>query len=143
MALLIDQYFDPGMAQALRVLGKWKQDKGEGFAKVWSDDLDEVRVVDEARRAEAQVIDDARRKVKGFFHKVAKLHFAGVIRASTVREIVYVAGLNIYLDVIDPMELALNPSRRPRTYEFLKAQFGRYTEAEKIRPVPPRQSTTA
>ena len=132
----LDQYFDPGMAEALRVLAAWKRDKGEHFANIWIEDLN-------SGSAEAWAAYDARRKVKGFFHKTARLHFAGVIRAATLRELAYVAGLNIYLDVIDPMELALNPSRSPRTVEFLKTQFGRYPGTEKIKPVPPRRPASA
>jgi hypothetical protein len=84
------------------------------------------------------VADDSRRKVKGYFHKAARLYFAGVIRLPTLRELVSVAGLNVYYDVIDPMERALNSSRNPRTVEFLKREVGRYAETERIEAIPPR-----
>ena len=75
----------------------------------------------------------------GDFPKATRLHFAGVIRPATVRELVYVAGLNIFCDAIDPMELALNSSRNARTVDFLKREFGRYSEAEHVQPIPPSQ----
>jgi len=123
VVLFLEKYFDPGMDEALRVLAAWKQDKGKDFATIWIAGRN-------SGSAEAWAANDARRKVKGYFEETARLHFAGVIRTATLRELAYVAGLNIYFDVIDPMELALNPSRSPRTVEFLQAEFRRYLEIE-------------
>jgi len=137
VAAFFDQYFDPSMAEALRILAALKIKGGEGFAAKWIDAL-------KNGDPDANNADAARRKVKGFFHKATRLHFAGVIRATALRELVYVAGLNIYYDVIDPMELALNSSRSGRTVDLLKREFGRYSEAEHVQPVPPsRRSGSA
>src|SRR5688572_24239544 len=72
-----DRYFDPSMAEALRTLSAWRHDRGDDFAR---------KLVEERglRNAEAVAVDDARRLVKGYFHKAARLHFAGVIRDETL-----------------------------------------------------------
>jgi hypothetical protein len=136
VVLFLEKYFDPGMAEALRVLAAWKRDNDKDFANIWIEGMN-------SGSAEAWAAEDARRKVKGYFDEIARLRFIGVIRTETLREIAYVAGLNIYFDVIDPMELALYPSRSPRIIEFLMTQFGRYPETEKIKPVPPRLPASA
>lgn len=60
--------------------------------------------------------------------------FSGLLRLQSVREMLYVAGVNLYYDVVDPMELALDAKRRTRTIDFLRSEVGRYDEAVEVVP---------
>lgn len=63
---------------------------------------------------------------------------AGLVRRRTFEEIAYTSGVNLYYDIIVPMEIALDPKKRQRTCEILKKYIGRY---EGVR-VPGRQRLT-
>ena len=120
-----DDYFDQTMSDALRVLAGWKEQHDKAFASSWIQLL-------LSNDPEASQVDRARRKVKSYFEKAVHIYSAGVVRPSVFRQIVYVAALNVYYDVLDPLELALNPDRSSATKDLLLKCCGRYTEAERI-----------
>lgn len=87
--------------------------------------------------SEAAQVDRARRKVKSYFEKAVHIFSAGVVRQNVFRQIVYVAALNVYYDILDPLELALNPDRSSATKDLLLKCCGRYTEAERVVEISP------
>lgn len=129
----LDEYHTDSMSESLRRLRRWKDSNGEDFAEVW---LEKLKLEDR----EAQDVEKSRRIVKGYFVKVSRLYQHDLIRQNVIYAIGYVAGLNIYYDVVDELELALNPGRSPSIVENLQKAFGRYREAAQIEPVGPRST---
>jgi len=126
----LDDYFSQGISVALQRLRDWKEQNGDEFASAW---LTRRQAGDE----KAHQVDQARRTIKAYFEKTARIFSAGLIRPKILHQIAYVAGVNIYYDIVDPLERELNPGRSPETIELLKRHCGRYIEGELIRAVPP------
>lgn len=124
------EYFDPSMSQALRALAAWRESHGDTFARDW---LSALRTGAE----DATRVDAARRSVKGYFHRAIELHLAGLLDLETTKAICYVNGVNVYYDVVDPLELELNPERASRAVDFLRVQVARYREGEHVASIPP------
>ena len=75
--------------------------------------------------------------MKGYFEKAGRIFSARIVRENVFRQIAYVAALNVYYDVIDILELALNPDRSSATKGLLLKYCGRYKDAERVVRVPP------
>ena len=130
MKAFFDDYFDQTMSDALRLLVQWKEQHDNAFASKW------VQLF-LSNDSEAEHVDRARRKVKGYFEKALHVFSAGVVRPNVFRQIISVAALNVYYDILDPLELALNPDRSSATKDLLWQCCGRYREAERVVRIPP------
>lgn len=115
----MSDYFQPEMAEALRTLRAWAEKHGNNFATIW---LQEFK----ARNHEALEVDRARRQLKGYFVKAARLRSGGLIEDNAFRAVAYVHGLNLYYDVVVPLDLALNPTVLRDTEQLLQNTLGRY-----------------
>ncbi len=120
-----DDYFDQSMSDALRILLRWKEQHDKAFASMWIQLL-------QSDNTEAAEVDRARRKVKGYFEKAVRMFSAGVVRQNVFIQIAHVAALNVYYDILDPLELALNPNRSSATKDLLLKCCGRYEDAEHV-----------
>jgi hypothetical protein len=127
IASFYDEYFDQSMSDALRFLAGLGNE--ENFAKRWIQGM-------QTNDPQARVADGFRRKVKGYFHKAAALYLAGLIPPSTFRLVAYQAGLNIYYEVVEPMEVELGPNHNRQIIELLRDKLGKYKESEGITPIP-------
>ena len=114
----LDEYAQPVMSDALRALRDWKDTHKEHFAQHWLSQL-------EAEDAEAKRVDVARRHVKAFFVNATRMHLGGLIDETLFRHAVERQGLNIYLDVVGPLEDVLNPGRDRTPEERVRAIVGR------------------
>jgi hypothetical protein len=126
----LSKYFLPEMASYLRLLHEWKNKNSERFASSWIDKRS-------SNDAEAKKVDDARRFVKSYFDTATKLYVSEFISLDCYKTICQVAGNITYYDIIDRLELALNPGRDPSTIDTMKQYIGRYEAATAIRSVPP------
>jgi hypothetical protein len=112
-------YFEEDMSEALRALTSWSAAHGADFARVWHE---AYRRSDQ----EAVALDKARRQVKAFFDRAVRLFEANLVSKTAFHEIAYTHGLNVYYDVVVPLEYELNPTRRKRTDEALMREIGRF-----------------
>ena len=112
-------YFKPEMTDALRTLVKWREGHGDQYPALWLAAF--LR-----GEQEAAVVDRARRHVKGFFDRAVRLREAKFVSEPAFREMAYTGGLNLYFDIVVPLENELNPSRRTRTEDVLWRDIGRY-----------------
>jgi hypothetical protein len=115
----MDDYFLDDMSEALRTLVDWKKAGDEAFAATW---LDKLSKGDQTAKA----VDVARRRVKGFFHKAARMRKGGLVSKGSLALLASVNGLNVYLDVVIPLEDALNAGRDREADDLLKRELGRY-----------------
>jgi hypothetical protein len=75
----------------------------------------------------AKGVDLARREVTGTFFWLARLYEGGLIMPSLIRTAGYIAGINLFYDVCEPLERALNPADYPeRRFRLLEKVVGRY-----------------
>ena len=118
------------MSDGMRRLGDWRRDNDNDFAETW---LSRLKKKDSA----AVKVDEDRRRVKSYFETAADLQKNGFIREQAYRTICFVAGINIYYDVVYPIEKALNPDGSSRLYDYLMNTIGRHRYAEDVEPVPP------
>lgn len=124
----LDDYFSQGISDAMRLLQDWKAKNGDDFAAAWLKHL-------QASDDKARQVDQARRLVKAYFEKAARIFSAELIRPKILQKIAYVAAINIYYDIIDPLERELNPGKNAETIELLMKHCGRHNEGELIRTV--------
>jgi len=127
----LESYSDPEMLQALRELRQWRADKAEDFAKKW-------RAAMDALDTSAQVVDRARRKVKGYFFHALRLYEAGYTSEHFLREVASVDGVNILYDIVEPLERALNPEYDKERFQRIRDLCGRARTGRLIRLVPIR-----
>lgn len=125
----ISEYFDPGMAEALRVLRRWKSVYGEEFEFKWRQLLDQSET-------SAQEADRARRYVKGYFLKADRLRDSGLIGDVALVNVASVDGINILFDVVEPMEFALNQSYDRAAFDRLRQKVGRYGSGQLLPAIP-------
>lgn len=116
---LLKEYYDPEMSNSIRTLNKWSRSRGERFAEAWADAM-------EAGDPEALTVNASRRKVKGYFSKAVRLLNGGLVSEPAFKQMVYASGLNVYYDVVCPLEDIQNPRRRRVTEQTLKKVAGRY-----------------
>jgi len=115
----MSDYFQPAMAEALRILRAWAKKHGSNFAAVWLQEFKDGK-------PEAVEVDRARRQLKGFFVKAAQLHSGGLIGDKALRALAYVHGLNLYYDVVVPLDRALNPTAPQDAERLLANTLRRY-----------------
>jgi hypothetical protein len=79
----------------------------------------------------AKEIDNARRKVTGYFINLAQLYSDSFISANLLRTLTRHHGINVLFDVNEPLERALNPSGYAKRYfDILRKECGRWDAGE-------------
>lgn len=122
-------YESPEMADALRRLDHWRRNHGETFAQVW---IQRFSSGDQ----EAAAVDRSRRKVNFYFAKIAQLQKAKLVETRILRMMATVSGINLFYDVVLPLELALNPEAKWTLGEDLRILCPRCPNSDSIHPVP-------
>lgn len=115
----MSEYFQPRMSVALRTLCSWSDRYGDHFATEW---LQEFK----KQTPEALAVDEAKRHIKGYFVKAARLYSASLIGKEGLIAVAYVHGLNIFYDVVMPLDEAQNPDVERETEQVLLVTIGRY-----------------
>lgn len=128
----LDQYSEWRMLESLRILRNWKAENGTEFADEWRKAL-------EASDDEAIEVDKARRHVSHYFYKALRLYEAGYVGSDFLKEVGKVDGINIYYDIVEELEYALNPAYGSSTFEKLRRLLGRSGTGKLIRPLPYRK----
>jgi hypothetical protein len=106
------EYSQPEMAAAIDVLQEWKQQFGERFAESFATAGRPVRV------------DDARRRVAHYFITVYELRQLGFISKRVVRTLAGQAQVQLYRELVEPLEGALNPRYDRKSFEMLGRLYG-------------------
>ena len=86
-------------------------------------------------------LDAARRRVKSYFFRALSLNECGYIDDALLKSIIWVAGLNLLQDVVEPLE---DNSEETPKYQRLR-EFGRYPITARPVETPPntrREGTT-
>ena len=125
----LGDYTSPDMLRALRVLRNYRAAEGDGFEETWRRRL-------EAADAHALEVDQARRKVKGYFLNALRLHEFGYVNERFVGTVASVDGINILYDIVEPLEYALNPAYDRARFERIRTMCGRSRTERLIRPIP-------
>ena len=83
----------------------------------------------------AKDVDLARREVTGYFFSLIRLYEGGLVTRNFVWSAGYFAGINLFYDVCEPLERALNPRGYPeRPFRLLEKIVGRYKAEAGMRP---------
>lgn len=106
---ITDAYSSPEMLSGMLNLSNWKQQYGPDFAKKFG----ELRRNDYSK---VEQIDKDRRRYSHHFHKIRLLLDSGVVSENFVKKIVSLGQVDFLLDVIEPLEKALNPNYNHSTF---------------------------
>lgn len=123
---LVDKYESDRMLRALRTLRTSRPESVDitAWAAQWLTEMHK----DEADRAQwAKEVDLARREVSGYFFWLGRLYEGGLATRRLIRTAGWVAGINLFFDVCEPLERALNPADyAERVFRLLERLVGRY-----------------
>jgi hypothetical protein len=123
---LFERYESDRMLWALRTLRTSKPQDVDvtQWAAQW---VTEMHKKEPDRQQWAKDVDLARREVTGYFFWLTRLFEGGLITPNLVRTGGYIAGINLFYDVCEPLERALNPGDYPeRLFGLLERVVGRY-----------------
>lgn len=123
---LFEKYESDRMLWALRTLRTSKPSDVDvtQWAAQW---VTEMHKKEPERPQWAKDVDLARREVTGYFFWLARLYEGGLVTPSLLRTAGYIAGINLFYDVCQPLERALNPGDYPeRLFDLLEKIVGRY-----------------
>jgi hypothetical protein len=109
---LLAEYSAPAMSEALQSLHAWAERKGPGFADRWETAWN-------AGDPEARKVDDARRKVGGYFTTARRLHEHRLISEKSLKMVAAVSGLHAVRDYILELETRVNRNADLKPYHDL------------------------
>ena len=122
---LFDEYSDPLMHDALATLEQWQRDNGDDLEKAaerWANAVYLER--DERERDDdVQELNDARRLVVCFYHKLLALGEGGHLgtgQSSLLAELKSLSGRELLLGVVRVLDLALERARHGHTTDNLQ-----------------------
>jgi len=113
---ITDAYSSPEMLPGMLRLRNWQQQHGSDFAKKFG----EMRRSD---YSEIEQIDKDRRRYSHHFHKIRLLLDAGVVNESFVKKVVSHDQVDFLLEVIEPLEEALNPNYNHSTFDAFRRMY--------------------
>jgi len=102
-----EQYASGQMLQDLRNLRSWREKYGPDFASRWAKQY-------EQNNPEALAVNESRRRVSHFYGAIADLYRNGLL--SEPRLLTNFQGIDLWFEVVEPLEKALNP-------DYDKSQF--------------------
>ncbi len=119
----MEEYAKQEMSDHLRCLVRWQRDNPKNFPEKWLNEFNQnTKIADE--------VDTARRQVKGYFEKAARLHEGGFLDDKTLKLVALRYGINVYFDIVCPIESAFNPKRDRSAENSLKRLVGYYDKGE-------------
>jgi hypothetical protein len=124
------EYDSEDMLVALRTLRSWRETHGATFASDWSSAI-------EVRDQVAIRVDQARRRVSGYFQHIVILYGAGLITKRGFRAATCLAGLGILFDVVEPLERELAPTVDLSAFRTVERICGPKAKRGLLRPLPP------
>jgi len=101
--MFMEQYDEPDMCQAIRILGQLPREYGKNFAEVWKQKLKE-------KDKKAQNADNARRKLSHYFQRLFGLYELDIIENRVITFFGKYEGVHVFLGIVEPMEYELNES---------------------------------
>jgi len=107
------RYKTDEMSQAIKALTNWYYDHPADFVDFW---LEKLRVGD----TEARQLDLHRRTLSMFFVDIASLYRDRIISKRFARFVANQAGLNVFYEVVVPMNMAQRPARTREAVRHLK-----------------------
>ncbi len=107
------RYKSPEMGRSINTLVAWFYRHPTDFVQLW---LEGVK----RKEPDAIALDESRRMASMYFVDVARLYGDGFISKKFARIISGHAGLNVYYEVIAPMNLAHRPGTTVKTMKLLK-----------------------
>jgi hypothetical protein len=108
-----EQYATREMFFDLRNLRAWHDKHGSQSAETWEKKLNQGD-------KEAQIIDDARRRVTSFFSNIIDLHDTGLVPKRIEHLLTDFAGFDLLYGVVEPLERALSPDYDEARFEKLR-----------------------
>lgn len=107
------RYKTDEMSLAVKSLTNWYFDHPTDFVALWLDQLGDGS-------AEAKQLDLHRRTVSMFFVDIASLYRDRIISKRFAKFIANQAGLNVFYQVVVPMNMAQRPARTKEAVKYLK-----------------------
>ena len=122
---LMEDYGDPAMREALLELGKfWRERKGSftDAGAAWS-------ALNEADPDAANAVRRHSRLVSNYFGNAARLFEAGLISRKLFRLLISRPGLNVYYEIVVPINVVRNPAGHTAHYvRLLKRVVKQYAD---------------
>ena len=122
------EYSSHLFANYLRFLVQFKDEKGDDFSRIFCD-------MAVSGDADIKPINDARRAVKFYFETASDLNRNEYISDKILIEICKVDGINIYFDIVIPLEIEINTDFDLQAYEHLKKK-GVKRRVTSVVPIP-------
>lgn len=110
---LMEDYGHPAMREALLELGTFWRDRRESFpdpGAAWT-------ALNETDPEAAKLVRGHSRLVSNYFGSAARLYEAGLISRKLFRLLISRPGLNIYYDIVVPINVARNPAGHSTLYD--------------------------
>jgi hypothetical protein len=112
---ITDAYSSPEMLSGMLNLLKWQNEHQKDFAAKFA----EVRR-DKGEYAKIKNLDEDRRRYSHHFHKIRLLSNRGLVNKSFVKKVASREQVDFLLEVIEPMERAMNPKYDHSTFDFFR-----------------------
>jgi len=110
---ITDAYSSPEMLSGMLNLLNWQRQNGLDFAKKFG----EMRRTDYSK---IKQIDKDRRRYSHHFHKIRLLLDSGVVSEGFVKKVVSSGQIDFLLEVIEPLEEALNSNYNHSTFDTFR-----------------------
>lgn len=110
---ITDAYSSPEMLSGMLNLRNWQQQHGPDFAKKFG----EMRRNDYSK---VEQVDKDKRRYSHHFHKIRLLLDSGVVSESFVKKVVSPGQVDFLLEVIEPLEEAINPNYDHSTFDTFR-----------------------
>ncbi len=118
---ITDVYSSPEMLEGMRNL-RWQQENVPDFAKKFG----EMRNKDYSKVAPT---DKARRMYAHYFHKIKLLLDTGLVTGNFVKKVVTSGQVDFLLEVIEPLEEAMNPNYDRSMFNTFKKLYNKSDKA--------------
>lgn len=123
------EYGSQEMLWALRILRNWQSEYGQDFAKTWKERLD-------AADKNGLEVEEARHHVAHFFRRALRLRKAAYVSWAFVGHVCALDGFSVYLNVVEPLERALDPDFNTSDNDSMVRRFGIPRGGRLLHPVP-------
>lgn len=110
---LYKEYSSPDMLGSMKYLKDWKEKHGDGFTTIFKKQYD-------SKYRKVKKIDECRRRVSHYFHKLRILYDEKVIDMRFAKKLATEYQIDLLLDVVEPLEKALNPNYDRTNYSWYR-----------------------
>lgn len=115
---IMDAYSSPEMLSGILNLRNWQQQHGSDFSKKFG----EMR---RSNYSKIEQIDKDRRRYSHHFHKINRLLDSGIVNESFVKKVISPGQVDFLLEVIEPLEEALNPNYDHSTFDTFRRIYNK------------------